>query len=144
MRVRRDPSPSSQRRSLKTLLLTLVLAFGLSSGLAVPATPFAAVVQGLLERFYSVPVTCPATEPDWHTCFRVQPANVGLLAEEVERLVDLSEKGILRSEWLYGNGVYQVYLHMDDTSWGYLELWLVELPGNRVEGRIAHVSRRRW
>lgn len=144
MRASWPPRLHLHRPRAAAVVLSLGLLLFASSAQAVPSTPFASLVQSLMERFFAVTVACPAAEPDWHTCFRVQPASVVMLAEEVEKLVESSEKGILRSDWLYGNGVHQVYLHVDDTAWGYLELWLVELPGNRVDGRIAHVPRRRW
>jgi len=121
-----------------TLLLTLLLGSGQA------AAPVHQTVARLLERFHAQSAPCPHAQPAWHTCFTVAPATAAQLAEALELLIREDPTALWRSDWLAGNSVYQVDLYAGDRAWGVLELWLTEIPRQRVEGRIAHLTARRW
>lgn len=101
-------------------------------------------IGALLERFHAQTHPCPHALPVWHTCFTTMPGTASQLAEALEGLIAEDPKALWRRDWLAGNGVYQVDLIPGDSAWGVLELWLTEIPQQRVEGRIAYFSKRRW
>jgi len=124
--------------------LVALLLLALLAGSAQAGAPVVLTIERLLERFHAQAHPCPHAQPSWHTCFIVVPATAAQLAEALELLIREDPKALWRSDWLAGNGVHQVDLVPGDRAWGILELWLTEIPRQRVEGRIAYLTARRW
>jgi hypothetical protein len=130
------------RHPWRLLIAALLLALPLGSAHA--GAPVTLTIERLLERFHAQIHPCPHAQPLWHTCFIVVPGTAAQLAEALELLIREDPKVLWRSDWLAGNGVHQVDLIPGDRAWGILELWLTEIPRQRVEGRIAYLTARRW
>lgn len=104
---------------------------------AIGGSPYGWVVEALLEGFRAEPIACEVAVPvPWPSCFAAEPARAALLAEWFESFVEGHPGVIERGAWSSANGAHRVTLAFQDGAWGLLELWLIESPGQRVEGRF--------
>lgn len=104
---------------------------------AVGETPYGWVVEALLEGFRAEPSACETvTAAPWPSCFAAEPARATLLAEWLESFLAVHPGVLQRGAWSSANGAHRVALTFRDGAWGVLELWLTEVPGQRVEVRF--------
>ena len=106
------------------------------------ATPYGAIVDDLLRRFHAHEQACGAGQGPGEACFGVEAARAAQLAEELEAFLAAQGGAVVRGGWSSANGAHRVAISLPDTGWGALELWLIELPGHRVEGRFRHLPER--
>lgn len=126
-------------------LLVLLLAWALSaSSWGLDDSPFPALIDELLKRFHASSVACEAAVAPALACFVADPGHAANLAEALESYLTEHGGGLQRGPWSSANGTHRVVLTLDDPTWGGVELWLVERPGPRVEGRFEHLPKRRW
>ncbi len=125
-------------------LLLVALASSWAGAWSLAATPYGAVVDALLRRFHAHEHACGITQGSAEACFVVEAARVVQLAEEFEAFLADHGGALVRGGWSSANGAHRVAVTLPDAGWGALELWLIELPGHRVEGRFQHLPERGW
>lgn len=134
------PVPPSRRR-WHILAAAVAIAWAGAAGLA--GTPYAVVVDALLDRLHALPVPCAVDLDDLVVCFVADPARAAPLAETLEGYVAEFAGALRHGPWHAGNGTYRVTLWWSNDALGGLEVWLTEVVGARVEGRFELVPRRR-
>jgi len=138
----RRPVPLPRRRGrLLVVVVAVAVAWAGAAGLA--GTPYAAVVDALLDRLHAQPVPCPVDLDDLVLCFVADPARAAPLAETLEGYVAEFGGALRHGPWLAGNATYRVTLWWSNDAVGGLEVWLTEVGPARVEGRFELVPRRR-
>lgn len=105
-------------------------------------TPYGGVVDALLRRFHAEERACGVTQLPAEACFVVAPGRAAQLAEVVEAFLAEHAGAMVRGDWSSANGAHHVAISLPDAGWGALELWLIEVPGDRIEGRFRHVPER--
>jgi hypothetical protein len=126
---------------VRTLVL-VALATSWAAAWSLAATPYAAVVDALLRRFHAHEQACGVGQGPAEACFVVEPGRVAHLAEQLETYLAEQGGAVVRGGWSSANGAHRVAITLPDAGWGALELWLIELPGHRVEGRFQHLPER--
>ncbi|CAN5757570.1 hypothetical protein BH23DEI1_BH23DEI1_04090 [soil metagenome] len=133
---------------LSSLSRTVVWWSCLVSGVAfaqgdIDRSPFAPVVQHLIDEVHAGIVPCDLVVDRATLCFTLAPGSVALVAEGLEAMLLEYGGALVRTSWRSANGVHHVELLLDDDLWGALEVWLSE-PGDRtVSGLLKYVTRRR-
>jgi hypothetical protein len=125
-------------------LVLVAMAPSWAGAWSLSATPYGAVVDALLRRFHAHEHACGVTQGLPEACFVVEAARAAQLAEELEAFLGDHGGALVRGGWSSANGAHRVAITLPDAGWGALELWLIELPAHRVEGRFRHVPERGW
>lgn len=120
----------------------VALATSWSGAWSLTGTPYGAIVDDLLERFHAQEQACRVAQAPAEACFVVDPGRAALLAEAIEAFLDEHAGAVARGPWSSANGTHRVAIALTDAGWGTLELWLVEVPGHRIEGRFQHLPER--
>lgn len=137
-------SPASARTLAAACLLLIVALLGaVHARDAIERSPYAPLVDDLLERLHATTVACDLTLDPLTRCFTIVPGTVAAVAEALEHVMLEYGGSIVRSEWRSANGVHHVEVRLSDDLWGSLELWLTEPDGQVVAGRVMHQPKRR-
>ena len=123
-------------------LAIVVLAAPWAGAWSLAGTPYGAIVGDLLRRFHAQERVCSVAQVPAEACFVVEPGRAAQLAEELEAFIAEHAGAVMRGGWSSANGAHRVAISLPDAGWGVLELWLIELPGHRVEGRFQHLPER--
>ncbi len=140
--------PTASHASARTnvaacLLLIIALVGAVHARDAIERSPYAPLVDDLLERLHATTVPCDLTLDPATRCFTIVPGTVAAVAEALEHVMLEYGGSIVRSEWRSANGVHHVEVRLSDDLWGSLELWLTEPDGQVVAGRVMHQPKRR-
>jgi len=124
------------------ILVVVALATSWAGAWSLAATPYGAVVDALLRRFHAEERACRVTQVPAEACFVVEAGRAAQLAEGLEAFLAEHAGALVRGDWSSANGTHRVAVALPDAGWGALELWLIEVPGHRIEGRFQHLPER--
>lgn len=133
-------------RGLLTLLSCLLLLLA-PMGVArdsIEISPYGYVVSDLLAAFHAESVPCEgAVTEAAELCFEARAASASYLAERLTEIVaEYGAVGLASGGWRSGNGVWTVSLMLPNKNLGQLEVYLAEMPDNRVNGVMRLVPTR--
>ncbi len=129
--------------ALSLLLCTACVLAPLASARDnIEVTPFGPILVDLLKAFHAKGVPCEgvATQSA-EVCFESQAVGASYLAERLQELIASYEAiGLSNGDWRSANGVWTVSLKLPNSSYGQLEVYLAEAPGNLVKGVVRLVE----